>query len=521
MTSNIGVDVFVGSASTALTGTNTGAIATQARIASFIARAAAPRSQAAGWREKYARRLWVSDLAVLTVVVYGLQWVGVAWGDGRSLLGAPALDAIGWLVPGAIAAAWMWLLSLIDSRSHRVTGTGATEYVRVADASFRLFGTLAILAFFFRIDLGRGFLLIALPLGAAALIIERWVWRLWLLARRKHGEYSARVLLVGSEKSIAHVASELRRAPKAGYVVVGACVPSGKSTGMVKGTDIPVLGGVEALQAALAATSADTVAVTSTAKLPPAKVKQISWSLEAGRQHLVLAPSIIDIAGPRIHTRPVSGLPLIHVETPRFSTGQRVAKRLFDLVIASTAIVLLAPLIGVIAVLVAMSSPGGVLFRQKRVGMHGREFDMLKFRSMVANAEALLPELEAQRDAGNEVLFKMRNDPRVTRIGAVLRKFSLDELPQLFNVVGGSMSLVGPRPPLLREVGQYADHVHRRFLVKPGITGAWQVGGRSTLSWEDSVRLDLSYVENWTLVGDVVILLKTVRAAVAPGDTAA
>ncbi|WP_370651816.1 sugar transferase [Microbacterium sp.] len=140
---------------------------------------------------------------------------------------------------------------------------------------------------------------------------------------------------------------------------------------------------------------------------------------------------------------------------------------------------------------------------------------------MVANAEALLPELEAQRDAGNEVLFKMRNDPRVTRIGAVLRKFSLDELPQLFNVVGGSMSLVGPRPPLLREVGQYADHVHRRFLVKPGITGAWQVGGRSTLSWEDSVRLDLSYVENWTLVGDVVILLKTVRAAVAPGDTAA
>lgn len=526
MASNIGVDAFVGGARGALplTGASEGAIATQARIASFVARAVGPRRQTAGWRERYGRRLWVSDLVVLAAVVYGLQWVGVTWGDGRSLLGAPTLEVIGWLVPAVFVAVWMWALSLIDSRSHRVAGMAATEYVRVADASFRLFGLLAILAFFFRIDLGRGFLLLAMPLGAVALVAERRVWRQWLLSQRRRGEYSARVLLIGSEKSVAHLARELARSPQAGYLVVGACVPSGKSTGVVKGTDIPLLGGVGALQQALAATSADTVAVTSTTKLPPHKVKQISWSLEAGCQHLVLAPSIIDIAGPRIHTRPVSGLPLIHVETPRFSTGQRLAKRAFDLTIASLALVILAPLIAIVAAVVGGTSPGGVLFRQQRVGMHGREFAMLKFRSMVSNAEDLLPELQAQRDVdsdvGNEVLFKMRNDPRVTPIGRILRKFSLDELPQLFNVMGGPMSLVGPRPPLLSEVEQYADHVHRRFLVKPGITGAWQVGGRSTLSWEDSVRLDLSYVENWTLVGDLVNLLKTARAAVAPGTSA-
>jgi exopolysaccharide biosynthesis polyprenyl glycosylphosphotransferase len=272
----------------------------------------------------------------------------------------------------------------------------------------------------------------------------------------------------------------------------------------------------------MAAVGADTVVVTSTDELPPFKVKQISWGLEAGRQHLVLAPSIVDIAGPRIHTRPVSGLPLIHVETPRFSKGQLFLKRATDLTASLLGVVLLSPLLAFLAISVRLTSDGPVFFRQTRIGLSGREFTMLKFRSMVQNAEELLPELAGQqRDAGNEVLFKMTNDPRITPVGRVMRKYSLDELPQLFNVIGGSMSLVGPRPPLASEVEQYADHVHRRFLAKPGITGAWQVSGRSTLSWEDSVRLDLAYVENWTLLGDLVIILKTGKAVLAPGSTAA
>lgn len=196
-------------------------------------------------------------------------------------------------------------------------------------------------------------------------------------------------------------------------------------------------------------------------------------------------------------------------------------KRVVDVAGSACLLLVLAPLMLVLALMVHASSPGPVLFRQVRVGFHGREFEMLKFRSMAQDAEARLAELRTARDMGNEVLFKMRDDPRVTPLGRILRRYSLDELPQLLNVLAGSMSLVGPRPPLPGEVDRYEDHVHRRFLVKPGITGLWQVSGRSALSWDDTVRLDLTYAEGWTLTGDVSILLRTFRAAFLPGDTVA
>ncbi|PPG55682.1 UDP-phosphate galactose phosphotransferase [Rathayibacter sp. AY2B7] len=242
----------------------------------------------------------------------------------------------------------------------------------------------------------------------------------------------------------------------------------------------------------------------------------MSWTLEPGREHLVVAPSLTDIGGPRIHTRPVAGLPLIHVETPRFDGRQRFAKRLFDILASTMLIILSAPVLVVVAVLVKVTSPGPVLFRQERIGLNGATFEMLKFRSMVVDAEARLAALASQQRAeGNSILFKMAKDPRVTRVGAILRRFSLDELPQFLNVFRGDMSLIGPRPPLAREVEQYEEHVHRRFLMKPGITGLWQVSGRSNLSWEDTVRLDLYYVENWSMTGDIVILFKTARAVLA------
>jgi exopolysaccharide biosynthesis polyprenyl glycosylphosphotransferase len=474
------------------------------------------------WRRRYARFLAISDALVLIWVVFGTQlaWLGFdadVVTRENSLIG----DLAYWIFSSALIVLWMTVLALNDTRSHRVIGNGSQEYKRIFDASFVLFGAIAIVAFLFQIDVARGFLLISLPLGILFLFFERWLWRQWLMVKRAQGQYAARVLLVGSEDSVAQVARELKRSWSAGYAVVGCCVPSGRIAATIEGTDIPIMGSVNAIDRALKATQADTVVVTSTDDLPPDKVKQISWSLEAGRQHLVLAPSIADIAGPRIHTRPVSGLPLIHVETPRFSKGQRVAKRATDLVLSAMGIVVLSPLLVALAIIVKTTSPGEVLFRQTRVGYAGTTFKMFKFRSMVLNAEALLPELQQQRDAGNEVLFKMKNDPRVTRVGAFMRKYSLDELPQLLNVFAGSMSLVGPRPPLQSEVDQYADHVHRRFLVKPGVTGLWQVSGRSSLSWDESVRLDLSYVENWSLLADLLILCKTARAAVAPGHTAA
>ncbi|WP_323986582.1 sugar transferase [Microbacterium plantarum] len=475
------------------------------------------------WRRRYASLLRLTDLLVLIWVVYGTQIAWFGFGNAQVSIREDSriTDFSYWLFSAGLIAVWMWTLSLADTRDHRIIGAGAEEYARIARSSLSLFGVIAILAFLARVDVARGFLLISLPVGVGMLLFSRWLWRQWLVAKRSVGEYSARVLLVGSEASVTHLARELKRMPGSGYRVVGACVPSGRVAGTVKGTKIPIMGSVDAVAQAMAATGADTVAVTSTDELPPDKVKQISWGLEAGRQHLVLAPSIVDVAGPRVQTRPVAGVPLMHVETPKFSRGQLFLKRTVDVVASTIGVIFLSPVLLFLALSVRLSSQGPIFFRQTRVGLRGREFTMLKFRTMVVNAEDMLEALaKQQRDSGNEVLFKMKNDPRVTSVGRVMRKFSLDELPQLFNVIGGSMSLVGPRPPLPSEVAKYADHVHRRFLVKPGITGLWQVSGRSSLSWEDSVRLDLSYVENWTLMGDLLILARTAQATLAPGENA-
>ncbi|MFT4050819.1 MAG: sugar transferase [Microbacterium sp.] len=474
------------------------------------------------WRRTYARRLWISDLLVLVWVVYGTQIllfgldvVHVATRHERRFD-----ELTYWTFSSILTVLWMCALGFADTRSDRVIGTGTTEYTRIANASFRLFGVIAIVAFLVRVDVARGFLLISLPAGIAALLIERWLWRRWLNAHRTQGAYSARVLLVGSEATVAQIAKELRRFPQAGYHVVGACVPSGRVAGTIENTGIPIMGNVTAIESAMEATGADTITITSTADLPPDKVKEISWALQAGRQHLVLAPSIIDVAGPRVHTRPVAGLPLIHVETPQFSAGQRFVKRMFDLVVSALLIVLLSPLLMFLALLVKVTSPGPVLFRHERIGRGGSPFPMLKFRSMREGAETELDALLAEQGTSKTPLFKIRNDPRITPLGRVLRKYSLDELPQLFNVLGGSMSLVGPRPQVAAEVALYTDAARRRLHTRPGLTGLWQVSGRSSLDWSDAVKLDLYYVENWSLAGDMMILAKTLGAVVAPGESA-
>ncbi|MGX1701066.1 sugar transferase [Microbacterium sp. NPDC055357] len=494
---------------------------THPRTVSTSTSSRAPRQARAarrtGWRRSYARRLALSDLLVLAWVVYGTQilWFGFA---PREVAGLN--DVTYWAFSAVLVGAWMLALALADTRSPRVMGVGSTEYVRVADASLRLFGLVAILAFLLRIDVARGFLLISLPLGIVVLTLERWLWRKWLVAHRVTGRYSARVVLVGSEGTVAQVGREFERSPGAGYRVVGACTASTRRGGTVEGTSIPRLGDVDDLFEVLTKTGADTVAVTSTDDLPAEKVKQISWRLESGRQHLVLAPNILDIAGPRIHTRPVAGLPLIHVETPRFTRGQRVTKRTFDVCASLGLIVVLSPLLVAVAVAVAATSAGGVLYRHRRVGMQGQSFDMLKFRSMRKDADRELARLLARQGTSDRPLFKVTDDPRITAVGRFIRKHSLDELPQLFNVLGGSMSIVGPRPQIAAEVALYSPSARRRLLARPGMTGLWQVNGRSALSWEEAVRLDLYYVENWSFLGDLAILLRTVKEVIAPGDRA-
>jgi exopolysaccharide biosynthesis polyprenyl glycosylphosphotransferase len=477
---------------------------------------AAPARQP--WSRILANRLVLTDFLVIVWSVVGTQVARFGGVDPGVVVNRTTNETgLNYtLISVILIVAWMAVLALFQTRDERVIGTGNTEYRRIVDATIRLFGVVAIVAFLLQLNLARSYIIIALPTGLIVLLLSRWIWRQWLAVQRSHGLFSARVMLVGSRASVIAIARDLIRTPQAGYLVVGACIPGDTKDSLLPGTVIPVFSDLDQLHDALEDADADTVVVTSSDKLPPNRIRELSWSLEPGRQHLVLAPSLTDIGGPRIHTRPVAGLPLIHVEIPHYEGFKRFAKRGFDVVASALLITIFSPVLLVIALSVKFGTPGPVLFRQERIGLDGGRFNMLKFRSMVVDAEKQLEQLQSkERAEGNTVMFKMKDDPRITPVGAFLRRFSLDELPQLFNVFVGNMSLVGPRPPLDREVAVYDRHVHRRFLVKPGITGPWQVSGRSNLSWEDTVRLDLYYVENWSITGDLLILWRTARAVMA------
>ncbi|MFE5835275.1 sugar transferase [Arthrobacter sp. NPDC056493] len=419
-----------------------------------------------------------------------------------------------WLSLGLVVAWWL-MLGAWNSRQSRVLGSGADEYKRVAAASLWLFGLVAIFSYVLRFDTARGYVGIALPVGLLGLLLARYLFRQHLNVRRQAGQSMSRLLILGGPSAVSHLAGTLMKARHAGYLPIAAYTPAATDQNIAQSiAGLPVLGNEPAVDAILDAIqdcAADSVAVSAGVQLHPQMLRHLGWELASRNVGLIMAPALTDIAGPRIHTQQVAGLPLIHVTTPTLEGGQRVAKRLFDIAVSGILIVVMAPLMAVLAVLIKLDSRGPILFKQERVGIEGAHFKMLKFRSMVMDAEARLADLE-HRNEGNGVLFKLKNDPRVTRVGGFLRRASLDELPQLFNIFGGSMSLVGPRPPLPREVEAYERDVRRRLLVKPGLTGLWQVSGRSNLSWQDSVRLDLYYVENWSLAGDLVILLRTVRA---------
>ncbi|MDQ0118081.1 exopolysaccharide biosynthesis polyprenyl glycosylphosphotransferase [Pseudarthrobacter defluvii] len=464
------------------------------------------------WRVQTPRILAIVDAFVVVWAVAGAYVIRFGLDQDMTAIG---LDTTYGLVSVVLAAAWWLMLGAWNSRQSRILGAGADEYKRVAAASLWLFGLIAIFSYVFRVDTARGYVGIALPVGLLGLLLSRWLLRQHLSVHRLHGHNMSRLLLLGGPSAVEHLASSLERAKASGYLPVAAYTPGAAEADTIDSVaNVPVLGvkaDLAEILGAIETCGADAVAVSAGVQLHPQTLRHLGWELAARNVGLIMAPALTDIAGPRIHTQQVAGLPLIHVTTPTLEAGQRVAKRLFDLCMSAILIILSSPLMLVIAICVKLDSRGPVLFRQLRVGIKGSPFTMLKFRSMVVEAEDMLSHLGDQND-GNGLLFKVRNDPRVTPTGRILRKFSLDELPQLFNVFAGDMSLVGPRPPLPREVQKYERDVRRRLLVKPGLTGLWQVSGRSDLSWQDSVRLDLYYVENWSLAGDLLILLRTVKA---------
>jgi exopolysaccharide biosynthesis polyprenyl glycosylphosphotransferase len=241
-------------------------------------------------------------------------------------------------------------------------------------------------------------------------------------------------------------------------------------------------------------------------------MQNLSWDLDGLNVDMLVAPGIVDVAGPRMALRPVEGLPLLHIEKPQYGASQSILKSTLDLAVASFVLLMVAPVMFVTACAIKLHDGGPVFFRHARVGKDGREFRVWKFRSMVQNADARKAALQvAAQDGSRAVFFKSEDDPRITPIGRFIRKTSIDELPQLFNVLSRDMSVVGPRPLVPGEGSEVPNFVERRLLVKPGITGLWQVSGRSDLPEEDRIRLDLLYVENWSLMQDVMILWRTVR----------
>lgn len=468
-----------------------------------------------GWAKKYERRLAWSDAFVVVVSMALAHGVRFGWEPFIPVSGTNA--PLYFLVTPAIALLWVVLLGWTKSRDAAILGHGPEEFQRVVHASWLVFAAIAVAGFLTQWQISRGYLLFAIPFGTLVLVVYRAAWRALVKSQRDRGELQAQCVVVGPPKTVRQMIRRLHAVPRAGYAVIGACLPGDGATRHASVEGVPVLGGAdEAAQLAIRS-EAEFVILAGTDAISLRETKELGWQLEGTDVGLIVVPTIVDVAGPRVSMSPVDGLPLMHVDAPRFEGGRYALKNALDRVTALVGLVLLAIPMAIVALAIRLESPGPVLFRQVRVGVDHRLFTMLKFRSMYVDAEERLAALHAERgeDAGNEVLFKMRDDPRVTRVGKILRRLSIDELPQLINVLKGDMSLVGPRPPLPREVEKWEANVGRRQLVKPGLTGLWQVSGRSDLDWEQSVRLDLYYAENWSIAGDLVILARTGWAIVA------
>ncbi|MGY1831493.1 sugar transferase [Geodermatophilus sp. SYSU D01180] len=419
-------------------------------------------------------------------------------------------------VLGLFPLIWVAVVTLAGGHRSAHLGTGTEEYRAVIRAGVGCLALVALLSYALVLELSRGLVLVALPGALLFSAVGRHALRRVVHRLRARGRCMRTVLAVGRTNAVADLVRQLDRDRHCGMVVVSACVPEPSVGTTLADTGVEIGGDLSSAAGMARRLDVDVVAVTSSSETAAVYLRRLSWELERSGIELLVAPGLMEVAGPRIHVRPFIGLPLVHVEEPVFTGPKRLVKELIDRVGAALALVLVLPVLLVVAVAVRLDSPGPVLFRQERVGRQGRTFSMLKFRTMGIDAEKRRAALVARNQNSDGPLFKVADDPRVTRVGRVLRRYSVDEVPQLINVLRGQMSLVGPRPPLPAEVAVYDDSVARRLLVKPGLTGLWQVSGRSDLTWDEAVRLDLRYVENWSLALDLQILWKTVAAVTRP-----
>lgn len=480
------------------------------------ASAPAPRRREPPWVRRYASRLIYSDALILAAILaaFGIFVLGgvnttLSWPNGPDLPYYVPLAIIGVM--------WVLCLDAFDTRDRHIVGHGVVEYRRIVNATFFVFAVIITIAFFLRIEVARALFLVVLPMGLAGLLLGRWAWRQWLRQRQRSGSFVYRAVVLGEGAKLDHIIKQIRGTAGSGYVIVGAITPGATGIGI---KDVPVLGAFDQAEEAIDRSGADTLILGGADELDPTTMRRLGWAMADREVNWVVAPALTDIAGPRIHARPVAGLPLVHVDFPQLEGYRRAFKRTFDIVGSSILLLLASPILLVTAIAVRAEGPGPVIHSQQRVGRGGTTFQMIKFRSMVQGADDQLASLLDLQGTTDQPLFKVTDDPRITKVGRFIRKHSIDELPQLVNVLIGEMSLVGPRPQRPAEVALYDDDAHRRLLVKPGMSGLWQVSGRSRLGWEDAIRLDLYYVENWSFTQDIQILFRTIRAVVAPGETA-
>lgn len=418
-----------------------------------------------------------------------------------------------------LTSGWFVALSLFRTADPAILGAGPEEFSRIFRASLATFGILAMVSIGLGLDMSRGYLAVAFPLGLALLVAERWMWRRRLQTERRRGRNLTHVLVIGGPETAADMALQFRRHPSAGYVVTGVWVPDRAEVDVdhivVVDDKVPVAGSATSLQDAVAAAGAKSVLVSDSDHLGHGGLRELIWALDGSGVDLQLAPSVVDVVSSRLDMVHVAAMPLLVVRAPTYDQAETWRKLTVDRVAAVLAVVLFSPLMLATAIAIKLSSIGPVFYKQERIGKDGRPFSMLKFRSMYIGADAHLHDLLQEAGQAGVPLPKLRKDPRVTRVGQFIRRFSIDELPQLFNVLSGHMSLVGPRPQREFEMRAADAKTYRRLQVRPGMTGLWQVSGRSDMHWEEALRLDMSYVENWSLAGDLIIIWRTFRAVLS------
>ena len=464
------------------------------------------------WAQLYSRCLLLTEIPIIVGVVVASQTI--RFDDAPVDQVAGSLPLSYWALSAVLSVGWVLAIYFAGGWDATLIAAGRIGVRPLVHGTVYFFALVAVTAFLLRLQVARGYLALALPLGLAGLMASRWIWHSLFDEFRRSGHHLETVVVIGGRTNAVAFASRIREHPESGYRVAGLCLSPGSPTvhlaRIQEVNGFPVLGNFDDLMASVRKSGASMVAVAASEDFGADDVRRLAWELERTGVRLAVAPAVADVAGPRMLMSHVADLPLMHIVEPTFRGPRLIVKTALDLVLATVALVLLAPVMLLVAAAVKLHDGGPVFFRHERVGLRGRHFRVLKFRSMTPGANRQVDKVRQDTGTTESVFFKAADDPRITPIGRFIRRTSLDELPQLLNVLGGQMSIVGPRPLVPGEGASIESFVERRILVKPGITGLWQVSGRSDLSPDQRIRMDFYYVENWSLAGDLVLIGKTV-----------